>query len=232
MTRSWRRALGPLGAAALSGVLLAGCGLPTDASPRAIKPETVPYNLLGVNDTDAPTAPADADLRPITVYLVRDDDGKLVLKPSSRQIATPVNLDTVVGNLMAGGTTTTEKDLELANLVPGKELVGINPRNAAGATTTVQVTPDFFDRLPRGESRRLAIAQIVFTVTEFGSAEGKASQYVRFTVNGEARKVPTADGQAQPVVSRADYATFDPTVTTSTTAPRTPDTLPPTTTGA
>jgi spore germination protein GerM len=199
--------------ALLAAASLAGCGLPTDDTPRAIRADSVPYNLLGENDTDAPMPPADADVRSVFVYLVREVNGQLQLNSSRRLIATPVNLDTVVANLMAGGITPDERELKLANLIPGKELVSITQDE----TTTIQVTQDFFDRLPKGESRRLAIAQIVYTVTEFDVTSGRGPvERVRFTVDGEVRKVPTDDGQSQPSVSRDSFRDFDPSATTTT----------------
>jgi spore germination protein GerM len=214
VSRHQRRRWASLAAASLvAGGLLGGCGLPTDGTPRAIKRETVPYNLLGVNETDAPMPAADADVRAVTVYVVREVGGKLQLQPSSRLIATPVNLDTVVANLMAGGITPEERENGYANLIPGKELVSITQDE----TTTIQVTQDFFDRLPKGQSRRLAIAQIVYTVTGFEGAGGRSPiDFVRFTVDGEVRTVPTDDGQTQPIVSQANFADFDPSATTTT----------------
>lgn len=230
-----RRPWAPAVVAAVAvAAAVAGCGLPTESAPRAIKPDTVPYNLLGDSDTDAPVPPAGADVRAVTVYLVREDDGKLLLRPVNRQLATPVNLDTLVANLMAGGTTRSEKSLELANLIPGKELVGIIPPKGdsdLAVTTTLQVTGDFFDRLPRGVGRRLAIAQIVYTVTGFNPGDRRPATFVRFTVNGEARKVPTASGQTQPLVSRDDFAEFDPDAPlTTSTSGGLPNLLPSTTT--
>jgi hypothetical protein len=190
----------------------------------------VPYNLLGANDTDAPMPAGDADVRSVRVFVVREVNGQLQLQPSNRLIATPVNLDTVVANLMAGGITPEERTNNYANLIPGKELVSITQ----GETTTIQVTQDFFDRLPKGQSRRLAIAQIVYTVTDFDKSGASRSpvNYVRFTVDGETRKVPTDDGQTQPIVSQANFSDFDPTTATTTSTTGPVQVLPSTTTTA
>jgi hypothetical protein len=54
--------------------------------------------------------------------------------------------------------------------------------------------------------------------------------WVRFTVDGEVRKVPTDDGQTEPAVSRANFADFDPTATTTTDTEGPPQVLPSSTT--
>lgn len=202
--------------AVILALMVAGsaCGLPTDDRPRVIRPETVPYNLIGESEseTDAPDLAPGAEYRSESVYLVDASQGQLRLVPQPRKIMTPVNLTRVIDSLMAGGLTDDEKAMKLANYVPGKELVSVDRVESEDETTAIiDVREDFFTRLPRGTEGRAAIAQIVFTATAFDPGpEGRKVKRVKFTVDGEQRQVATATGNRLGDVEMNDFREFLP----------------------
>lgn len=189
-----------MGLAGLVG-LASSCGLPDETSPRVIDPETVPYDLAGPAERDAPTPEPGETTSQIEVFLVLEVEGELRLVRSTREIAGPVNLDTVMGNLMTGGVTPTERDAGLMNLVPGAELRSIKRRDSTapagvppGATTaTIDVYAEFFDRFPTQKAQLLAMGQLVLTMTNYSPARAAGSPVglVAFTVDGRPKRVPT-----------------------------------------
>lgn len=75
-----------------------------------------------------------------------------------------------------------------------------------GITATLEVTPEFFDRFPTESARRLAIGQIVLTITSYLPANGAPPvTRVRFEVNGRVQYVPTADMKLQNMVWATHY---------------------------
>lgn len=219
------RLAGVASATALMAAMSA-CGIPTEDRPRVIRPESVPFDLLDRSNIDAP-AEADIDPREAVVFLVKSENKQLVLRSRKRRLAPPVNLDTVVRNLMAGGITPKERAEQLANLVPAREVRQVTTSNAVAV---IDVTEDFFPRLPKGREGRLAIAQIVLTVTDFKPTTGERVTSVRFTVKGAGRSVPDASGRTKPAVGLADYRDLvGPQVEPETTAVPTTSTPVPTT---
>ena len=208
-TRAGRAGLGArIGLVGLVGLvgLAGGCGLPDEDSPRVIDPETVPYDLAGPAERDAPTPKPGETTSKIEVFLVLEVEGELRLVRSTREIAGPVNLDTVMGNLMTGGVTPTERDAGLMNLVPGAELRSIERRDStapastapagvppAATTATIDVYAEFFDRFPTQKAQLLAMGQLVLTMTNYSPARDAGSPVglVAFTVDGRPKHVPT-----------------------------------------
>lgn len=221
-TRTNRRSRAGLVLAGLIAVVLTtGCGLAQEDRARVIDAEAVPYDLAGDATRDAPVFDRRLDLRPVTVYLVEaEPNGERYLVPRQRLIPDPVNLSTVVGNLMAGGVTPEERSERLVNQVPGGELravertamaqgSGPSRPDPSGPVAVVDVGPGFFERFPTGAAQRLAIGQIVLTITGYRPASGAAPvSQVRFTVGNRERLVPTGDPEQpmQAVVGAADYA--------------------------
>ena len=79
---------------------------------------------------------------------------------------------------------------------------------------TIEVQPQFFDRFPTTEAQRVAIGQIVLTVTGYrASIDEAAVEQVRFTVGGRVRPVPTADSATPilPVVGARHYRSLQTT---------------------
>ncbi|MFN0029367.1 MAG: GerMN domain-containing protein [Acidimicrobiales bacterium] len=202
----------------LAGGVLGGCGLPGEDTPRVIDPETVPYDLAGPAQRDAPVGEG-AGTSPIALYLVDEVGGELRLVRRDRLIEGPVNLDTVVANLMAGGVTGDEREAGMTNQVPGEELRNLNietpaeatPAGTGGSSVTVEVNAEFFERFPTQSSQVLAIGQIVLTITRYRPTSGGATiDSVSFSVDGLPKKVPTfrrgGDSSLTAQVTADDYA--------------------------
>ena len=203
-------------AVALAGLLLTlvGCGIPSDSSPRDIS-GTLPAALQ-----QAPTStPPSPSTRKVNLYFVQDTngsaDGGEILVP----VATAVETD-------AEGLISPQKLVE-ALIGTRQPSPGTVPQlsNKLPADTTVlsaDVDADGILHLDlsslgnlQGTPLYLAIAQIVFTVTERPDVSG-----VIFSIEGTETAVPVQNGtqDAGQSVSRSDFPTFlnalQPSVTT------------------
>ena len=210
-----------LGLVAIVTIMASGCALASQDKARLIEPEHVPYDLVGVEPRDAPMFDSRLELRPITIYLVETlPNGERRLTARQRYLPDPVNLSTVVANLMAGGVSPEERSDRLINQVPGDELRSIERTeltsdmesarpNPHGPVAVIEVDAEFFNRFPSHEAQRLAIGQIVLTITGHTARSGAPPvEQVRFTVGHHERFAPTGN-PGQPmlgVVRAADYA--------------------------
>ncbi len=188
-------------AVALSALLLAGCGLPSDGAARPIPATAVPYGLLGPAATATTTAPTPEGKRseqPRT-YLLGSDQ---LLQPvpaavDLSQLVTSRQELTALFALLAAGPTESQRAQGLSTaLTPGVriELLSVHDRIADVAVDAGLKDPSA-DRLP------LAIGQLVLTAT---SVEGiDAVQLLR---DGAPVEVPLPGGAltAAPL-NRFDY---------------------------
>lgn len=206
---SARSRFGVVAALALAA-LLSACGLPDDGDPRLIPAKQVPFDLAGPAEQDAPVLPADQEHHEVIVYLVKDVAGTPKLSRQTRTVAGRLNLQTILQNLMAGGTYPAEREAGLRNLIPGGELVTVQrPQSEEDGETAVTVVPEacatldttsvrievekeFFDRFPTISAQQLAIGQITLTAMDYAPANGKRVSAVQFTVDGHVRTVPIA----------------------------------------
>ncbi len=205
-----------LASLACAGMLLAGCGLPEDSEPRLIAKEDVPFDLAGPSQIDAPAQASGPDAKEIQLYLVVDTEDGPRLTKVTRRIDGALNLQNVLGNLMAGGTTAEERVSKYRNLVPGGELIAVQRTSSSGEDATEDATPattaasdpcasgdssslrievekEFFDRFPTVEGPALAVGQIVLTAMDYRAANRERVSVVQFKVDGQARVVPTDD---------------------------------------
>lgn len=193
--RTTRRSLLALLAAA--GLSLAACGIPTGGGPTAIAKADVPFHLL-----NPPTASSETTTPSVrvaeSIYLVASTQH---VTPVTREVPVPSTLtdtiDEVLGALLEGPTAE-ESAAGLQTFL----VTGIKPEvstTVSGDTATVDFTTN---PVQVGPNQTLAIAQIVFTVTQ--------PQYginlVSFEIGGTPKEVPTALGAnvAGPV-SRLSY---------------------------
>jgi len=184
----------------LAGLLLAGtglalgaCGIPTAASPTPIAKSDVPYHLLNppTTTTTTPGEPPAVGV-PELIYLVAPD-GHLVA--ATREVAVPASLAQVVGALLAGPTATESA----AGIQSFLNRTGVQVTLTAGGVATVTFTTNPIQVV--GPDQTLAIAQVVYTVTQQPGVTG-----VTFAITPKAIEVPTAAGAQVPgPVSRADY---------------------------
>ncbi|WP_298462432.1 GerMN domain-containing protein [uncultured Cellulomonas sp.] len=182
MTRAARALL-----AVVMCVVLAGCGMSAQRRPVAID---VPL------PTTPTSQPAPEGARSVTVYLVREDRLEAVRRAAQdRSVATALQL-------LALGPTDEEGRVGLRSAVPPESarMIGTDP---ATGTAVVEVTAEFVATL--GASQLLAVAQVVWTVTESPDV-----RRIRMTRDGEPIDVPTDEGLTRQPVGRDDFVLVAP----------------------
>ena len=171
--------------AVLAGlVALAGCGVPGDGSPREVEAKNVPYDLL------APTAENTTTTQPsaftatsrVKIYLP-DAEGKLTAV--SRQVTAPATAAKAVVSLF-NGPTEQEADALHSAVTTGTKLLGID--GPTDGLVTLDLSHHLLDIT--GRQQILALAQVVYTVTELPSVDR-----VLFQIDGESVEVPNGNGK-------------------------------------
>ena len=226
-----RSRAGSIGVAVIAASLLvAGCGVPSSSDFQAFNANDV--RGFGVEGTTTTTtaSPGDTSLASSTTVEI-----------TTTTIATePVTLYFLAGNRLSSVSIALARPASpvqvLAALVSGPPAgqVGTGLRSAlpisvklgvadARGGVVVDVPVGFFERIPNPPDQRLAVAQVVLTLTERGGIGA-----VQFTQEGTPIAVPLGTGvSAQPgaVLYRDNYAsllgidpapTTDPGVTTAT----------------
>ncbi len=185
-------------AAALIGVAalaLSACGIPTASTPTPIARSDVPYHLLDPASTST-TGPGTPPAVGVSeqIYLVAPT-GHLVA--TTREVAVPASLTQVTGALLAGPTMTESA----SGIQSFLSRTGVQVTlDAPTGVATVDFTSDPIQVV--GPDQTLAIAQVVYTLTQQAGVTG-----VSFEIAGKAIEVPTAAGAQVPgPVNRADYA--------------------------
>ncbi len=175
---------------------LAACGIPESSAPQALSRRDVPFGLLSPSSS-RPPANAGAPQVATVVYLLRG--GRLA--PAVRDVAAPLSLQRVLDALVQGPTNT-EATGGLGSAVDSQAHL-IAAGTVAGIAT-VDLGGDFGQI--GGREQILAVAQVVFTVTNFPSVTG-----VTFTEAGQPVDAPAGDGTltSGPLV-RQDFATLAP----------------------
>lgn len=166
--------------------LLCACGVSTQRSPEAI---SVPSRDLG-----APSAPTTGPVLD-TVFFVRGTR----LVAAQRRTSTAGDLREVLELLSNGPSAGEAHDGLRTALAPQP----ITVREARAGTLTLGVTRQFTGVV--GGNQLLAVAQVVWTVTQFGDVDR-----VRFVTDGEALEVPTDRGLSTSPVDRSDYRSVAP----------------------
>lgn len=176
--------------AALSAVLvLSGCGVDPQARPETVSVPAPPSTQAGPSGN-----PGDPQ---VNVYLLRGSR----LAPVPRSQARP-GVDASLELLAAGPTRTEVLVQGLRTALPPQSLLP-EPSASGDAVVTIAVTRDFTDIA--GLSQLLAVAQVVWTVTE----DPQVSR-VRITAEGRPLEVPTDDGLTDQAVGRDDYRSAAP----------------------
>lgn len=194
------------GAAALSVSLLftaAACGVPGDSDFRPIDPADIPYGLsetststtvvpstststtsttvvAPTSTTEPATTTSTLPVEPVALFWVSGTE----LFPSSRLLLSPAAPVQVLSALAEGPP---EGDIGAglrSALPPGVEPLATVERGVA----TVELPPSFITEVP-GAEQRLAIAQIVLTLTRRGGIG-----QVTFTLGGTPTAVPRGGG--------------------------------------
>ena len=209
---------GPAGCAAVLGVLLlltASCGIPTDDSPRPISRDALPAELIDPAGTSTTVAEAGSDIREATLYLVRaEETGDEGLVAVLAEVERPATADDLPAAL------TTALIAARPDQLGRSDLVNALPTDAQVRSATVgddHVLDLDLTNLGNVQSslQRLAVAQLVFTLTELITPRIDA---IRFSVDGQQVAVPIEGGVAgvgQPVMRLDEPSLLGSTTTTT-----------------
>ncbi|MER7586048.1 GerMN domain-containing protein [Micromonospora sp. NPDC127501] len=169
-------------------VLLTGCGIPTDDTPRTVPPPRGPLSSAAPADTTAPAGSAAE-----TLCLVRDNR----IVPVVRRVDSAPTIADQLRHLLAGPSGA-ERGSDLTSALPG----AVNAARATVTGTQALVTVDEPAEVGGRSDEVLAFGQIVCTLT---SREDVST--VAFLRDGKALGVPRADGSlSSRPLTRGDYA--------------------------
>ena len=180
----WRKVLTLF--AVLAGLLaVAACGVPTESSPHPLPTQS--------SQTVAP--PSGGVGRLTEIYLVRGES----LVAVDRAVAEPLTLERVLQALLSGPTSA-EAARGLRSAIPSTVMV--HELTVRNDTVVVDLTSGLTGI--DSQDQELALAQLVYTTTTWPGA-----QTVRVLVEGQAVKVPQADGTlTDGDLTRADYSSL------------------------
>lgn len=186
--------------AALTGLLaalIAACGVPTDEGARTAPADEVPFGLLDAERQPVTGDDPDSGVT-VGVYL-HFDDGDLLIRVE-RRVA-----DNDLGTLLAEleeEPDTMEAAVGLRSALTDIDAVLSVDRD--GDVAVVDMSPDFSEI--GGADQLVALAQIVFTLTDRAGIDG-----VDFTLDGEEVEIPTGSGSlTRGTVTRDDYQDLEP----------------------
>jgi spore germination protein GerM len=216
MTGRTRRGFVAVVTAALGLLVVASCGVPTDAQPRDIEqpPAEVPREDVAAATTD--NGPR--------VYFLITPEGQQndMLAAVTRAVGTEPAV--VLEQLFKG--VSPEEATRLRTAIPNDTQL-ISSEVHPDGTLIVNVSDAFFKST--GDLQIKAVAQIVFTATELSGV-----QRVKIEVDGQNYPWPRGDGTlANDAVTQYDYPELDPTtqpdyppLPSPTTSATTPTTIP------
>lgn len=188
----------------VASAVLAGCGLPHDASARAVDPKQVPYGLL--QPSSAPPT-GDAELKSTKrtgqqaeLYLL-DGDDQLVGVPAGvgRPLTTSARLAALFA-LLERGPDENQRSQGLSSAwTPG---VRIQLRDFTDGLAQVEVAAGLKD--PSADQLPLAIGQLVLTATSLREVDS-----VQLVRDGAPVEVPLPGGALTSApLTRQDYASL------------------------
>ena len=179
-------------------VFIAACGLPVDNAAKSVT--KVPYELLEPQ-ASAPAEPVvPAEGPAVRIYLI-DPSGQQLVAADRRLAGAEVSLDAVLDALL-NGPTRAERAQGLSTALNDAAAVGT--AELVGGVASIDLTSQFV--VLDGPTQRLAIAQIVLTLTGRPGV-GRVS----FTLDGQPIDIPRGDGTlATGSVSRDNYRELSP----------------------
>lgn len=175
------------------GLLLAGCGIPVDDDPIAFVPEEP-------TAVPATPTPLSSDTQFLPVYLV---DANNRVQQAVRELPDPLTITSLV-NELTEETTDEERELNLVSIVPSESAFFSDPFSADNIAELDFASGTSLDTL-EGEQLTLALAQLVWTLTESPSIE-----QVIIRIDGNEQVWPTDEGDKSAPLTREDYDKFDP----------------------
>lgn len=178
-------------------VAIAGCGVPVDDSPRAVAPDEIPEELVAAPTTTTATPGGGTDAQ---LFFIEAQEGSSVLR-LEETILPDLTARTVLDALVS----TVPEDLPEGVTSSIPEGTAILDTSLDDGVLTVDLSEEFED--VSGDLLIQALAQLVFTATASAGVTGG----VLFTVEGEERTFPDADGsEITGPALRADYAALVP----------------------
>lgn len=182
--------------ALVAGLVFAStaCGVEAEGSAQRVPEADVPFALLDppatVEETTTTTSP---DTMTVQLFLVLEDG----LVEVDRELEPPVSIVRLV-SVLGDGPTPAEQSLGVTTYLP--EGSGVDGVSLAGGIAYVELGESFLG-VPQ-EQQRLALAQLVFTLT---GRPGVGR--VLFRIDGQPIEVPRGDGTlTSESVSRDSYA--------------------------
>lgn len=178
-------------------VLVSGCGVPTDEGAQTAPAGEVPFGLL--DEERQPAVGDDLASRVTVGVYLHFDDGGLLIRVERRVADT--DLGTLVEELEREPDTM-EAAVGLRSALTDIDAVVSTDRE--GDLATIDLAPDFGEI--SGSDQLVALAQIVFTVTDRPGIDR-----VNFTLDGAAVEIPTGSGSlTSGTVTRDDYQDLEP----------------------
>jgi spore germination protein GerM len=179
---------------------LSGCGVPTDAAPRALPAGAVSADLLASDPvTTSTTVPVGTSTR-IRIYLVGGGGDTERLVPSERPVQSPATVERALSALVSGPNREESARGLRSAIRPGTIV------NSARVESNIAIVDLVNSAIAANADLILALAQIVYSATDLPGVNA-----VRFTIDGLRAEVPTGSGiQSTTPVGRAAYATYAP----------------------
>ena len=179
-----------------AAALVAACGISLDSEPRLLEEAEIPPELLAPTTSTTQSSPEMS--RTFLVYFV--EDGELV--PRGRDLSLPATIDKLLNALFVGPSDS-ETELGLTSALPaGTQILGT--AMSASNVLELNLAEGTLEQI-EGEFQRLAIAQIVFTVTELDIVD-----WLKVRIEGAPRTLPTDEGDLETPVGRQQYMSLYP----------------------
>jgi spore germination protein GerM len=167
-------------ALALAVAITVGCGVPVDGSPRAISEDEIPEELV-----DAPTTtstPTDGAVQ-ADLFFIEAEEGQGVLRREQTMVS-----DRSSGTVLDALVATIPEDLPegvTSSIPEGTVILGTEVDDGV---LTIDLSEEFEE--VSADLLIQAVGQLVYTAM----ASSGVSEGVVFTVEGEARTFPDAEG--------------------------------------
>ena len=202
-TRRWRP-FGSIVAISMLIVGLVGCGdIPIDAQPVEISQDLLADELRPAEPESTAIA-VQFDAEAFNIYLIGQNESGEILQAASRELSVTASAADVIEQLLAGPLDEQSEE-SLTTAIPA-DLTLIEVQEPRGGTVTVNVAGGSLERLSP-EELRIAVAQLVFTVTDLAQISS-----LRLQVDGVASSLPRdgQDSSPEEPVTRNDYRSVDP----------------------
>lgn len=190
-----RRLLAILSVAVFFG---AACSVPEDDRPRSLDYSRLPDDLAAPTQAPEPTPLITEE---VLIYLIDEDN---LLSPAAREVASPAGPMRVLEALFSAPNDS-ETGQALSTALPAEVEVVSVEISTSNDLVTVALESEVFEERLEGESRQLAVAQLVFTTT----VNTGVSRF-SLLLNDNPVPLPTDSGESDAPVTRDDFYSVDP----------------------